>query len=1358
MTYAPGPQQEPAPAPAPAGPARSRHGALLAGLAGLALLALLTTWTAALARVPQQRAAVERLLRAQTGLDVRYGRLAVRLGFYGPEAEFGNVEMRRPGSDSPLLRAPRMVARFESWRLLRGGQLRPGRVIVSGAELDLRQLLELRRAGALDGAANRRRAASTARAAAGARGAAPDASLAEGAALQDAAALEDLEARLPRLLAGIPEGSLDFEAVTLLWSAGSGGVEPLQLRAPRLYASRRVDGAQLSGTLLLPARLGRTLFVAAQLRDAGAAHGGLQGRIRMSGRGLVLAQWRDLGALPAWVEAGVGDLTLAAQLRDGRVVRADGEARLAGLGLATAPPLVARRFGVAAAEFAYDRLPDARRYQLLQVEMAPSGDSAPLFGERGSLELRLGDVGGAARLVARRVPVELLAFLAAGGEAAAARESLPLRVSGGALEEFEARWPAARPSVRRAPGALRVASAPPGAPALPQAEAIMPSLQGKLVGGTVGSADGQWSLDGVEASFRGEGGHLQLQLQARDRTLRAPGFQDLPLPQRATLAGHAVLGASRDGWSAVLQDLELTLAEGPRLRLSGSLGMSASSAVVAPRAAPADAPTALDASTLRVALVEPLPRARMAALQQALEPWLPPDFWQRFEAGRLETASAEWLAGRLRTAQATLRAADFAAVDPLPRATALDLDLAWDQDRLEGRARAGRFGAFALESGRIAWSPQSSVRATSGSRGRAADRTRLELEAQLTGSLREALELARVGALPAGALAELDGRAALALRWREPVDDTADARARALELGIDVSQARWRLVPGAAALEGLAGRLRADGNGLRDGRVSGRWLGGPVDLRLEGAAPGGLRVTAGGRLERAALQREWAWVELVAAGGRDTIDWRAEARADPDASIDAATPWRIRVTLPGSARADLRWTPADATWRLDRGTVQFGDGPALAGIPGALVVGGRIERLDLAGLAGALAGAAAAGGWQRPLVGEVAIGALELGAMPLGAARLRLAGSRESSSVDLDGSAIEGELRQRHDAPGVLQARFARLQLPVDAPLATLPLAAAALRGSIELRIADLRLAVAQGGARSLGELVTTVSVDETAVATRDFALRRGAQRLGASGRCERATLGCSAEIALAGADLAALQRDLGHAARLRGGEATATGRLAWTMAQGRRFAAGLQGEIELSTALAGFAEAEASPGAAAPQPVPASVAVDAPGAIDDAAAADSTWPLLAPLLAVVAHQAQQSGAVAAPLPFERLDLRVAFEDGIGRIERYDAVGRDARLSIAGRFDFRRDTLEQQADWYWIAPGVSGAVERLDPRSPLAAGLRTLRELLARPPQGTAAARGAPGPTRPGSVERLQLEGPFAAPRVGSPALLDSPR
>lgn len=1342
-------------------------GALLAGLAAVALLALVTTWAAALARMPQQRAAVENLLRAQTGLDVRYGRLAVRLGFYGPEAEFGNVEMRRPGAAAPLLRAPRMVARFEIWRLLRGGQLRPGRVLVSGAELDLRQLLELRRGTPAAGAAPAGRAV--------AAGAAPGVPPGAGPAQDAPTTLDELESRLPRLLAGIPEGSLDFEAVTLLWSDGANRGEPLQLRAPRLHASRRVDGAQLSGTLLLPERLGRTLFVATQLRDAGAAHGGLQGRVRVSGRGLVLARWREAGLLPDWIGGGVGDLSFAAQLRDGRVLHADGEARLAGLGLATAAPLVARRFRVAAAEFAYDRLPGARRYRLQRVEMVPLGGSAPVFGESGALELRLGDAGGAGTLVASRLPVELLGFLAARAGVAPWGEAPPLRLSGGEFESFEARWTDARSVSRDGAGAV----APP-------------VLRGSVVGLALGSADGDWSLDGVDVVLAGEGGKLQLQLAARDPVLRAPWLEALATPPRLALNGRATLGIGREGWSAALEQLEVAFADGPRLLLSGSVGAAAARAAAPSSREARPAVGAADTATLRLALAEPLPRERMALLQTALEPWLPPRFWQRFVAGRIESASAEFTAGRLASARASLRAASFAAADALPEARDLDLELDWDGTQLAGLASAGKVGPLALESGRGAWSPADLP--TSVAR-RA--RPRLALEARLVGALHEALQLAQVGVAGSGALDGIDGRAQVDARWRMPEVDAAPARARALELEVEVSQARWQPVPGVAALEGLTGRLRADGAGLRDGRITGRWLGGPVQLRLDGKSPDGLRIVADGRLDRAELQREWAWVELVERGGADSVAWSAEARADPDAPAvqaasrrarnapsgelavaapEAATPWRVRLALPGTGGADLRWTPAEAGWRLDRGTVQFGDGPALAGIPGALVVGGRIERLDLAGLAAALGGAAGGAGWQRPLVGEVALDALDVGATRLGAARLRLAGSRESTSIDLEGPALSGELRQRHAEPGVLQARFARLQLPADAPLASLPLAAGPLRGTLELRVADLRR-----GPRSLGELVTTITIDDAAIATRDFALRRGGQRLGASGRCERATLGCSAEVALAGADLGELQRDLGHAPRLRGGEAAALGQLGWSMAPGMRFAASLRGELEFSAALAGLDGAPSTETDATPLE---GEAVTAATGEDGEAGVASDWSLLAPLVAVVTRQAedaaaraaaaaarQPSGAapppvpgaaepaaaavraVAPALPFERLDLRLAIDEGVARIERYEAVGRDARLSIAGRFDFRRGELEQQADWYWIAPGVSGAVERLDPRSPLAAGLRTLRELLARAPRGTASA-GDVG--QPAPAERFVLAGPLSQPRVERPALLDS--
>ena len=64
------------------------------GLASLAAT-LLITYELALARMPQHRAALERLVRTQTGLDVRFNELGFRWGWYGPEAVFKRVELAR---------------------------------------------------------------------------------------------------------------------------------------------------------------------------------------------------------------------------------------------------------------------------------------------------------------------------------------------------------------------------------------------------------------------------------------------------------------------------------------------------------------------------------------------------------------------------------------------------------------------------------------------------------------------------------------------------------------------------------------------------------------------------------------------------------------------------------------------------------------------------------------------------------------------------------------------------------------------------------------------------------------------------------------------------------------------------------------------------------------------------------------------------------------------------------------------------------------------------------------------------------------------------------------------------------------
>jgi len=73
------------------------RGAALVLAGALAFFAIvLLAYELAVARVPQHRAALERIVRAQTGLDVRFNELGLRWGWYGPEPVFRRVELGDP--------------------------------------------------------------------------------------------------------------------------------------------------------------------------------------------------------------------------------------------------------------------------------------------------------------------------------------------------------------------------------------------------------------------------------------------------------------------------------------------------------------------------------------------------------------------------------------------------------------------------------------------------------------------------------------------------------------------------------------------------------------------------------------------------------------------------------------------------------------------------------------------------------------------------------------------------------------------------------------------------------------------------------------------------------------------------------------------------------------------------------------------------------------------------------------------------------------------------------------------------------------------------------------------------------------
>src|ERR1700719_28663 len=107
---------EPAAGPAAAGPpgelqpgAWLRLTAWVLGGVTLAGALLLLAAELGAARVAQDRAAPEHLIRSQTGLEVSFRELSVRWGWYGTEALFDSVVLGEPRGGGALLRAPQLI-------------------------------------------------------------------------------------------------------------------------------------------------------------------------------------------------------------------------------------------------------------------------------------------------------------------------------------------------------------------------------------------------------------------------------------------------------------------------------------------------------------------------------------------------------------------------------------------------------------------------------------------------------------------------------------------------------------------------------------------------------------------------------------------------------------------------------------------------------------------------------------------------------------------------------------------------------------------------------------------------------------------------------------------------------------------------------------------------------------------------------------------------------------------------------------------------------------------------------------------------------------------------------------------------
>ena len=602
------------------------------------LAAVAVAYAAALARLPQQRALVESLLQRETGLEVRFGAMAVRLGVYGPEAQFTDVEFSRRGE--PLLRAATLLARFETWHLLRSGQLRPGRIIVRGAEIDLRALQQ--RAAFVE--AFRSRA---------------DAPAARGPVLTQ------VEAHLARLLSGelrrLPMGSIEFESSTLLW--GVAGGPPMRIDSPRIHYLRNADGIQLTAALLPPAQFGRSVFIAADLRPrSGLAPSSVALRLVARGGNL-----RTLAGLSPGEQPGLqgrGDVVGSLRMRGGLLLQAEAVVQLQSLRWGSAAAPAQRMLRAVSANLKAVRTGDTLQLRVTDISAKPA---ASILGRSGELRLTANLDTGGAELHATDLPIALT-LAGAAWWSREQRSPFEWGAIGGQLTELHVSSPAAGKAGAAIDARFADLSWQPDGSSL-----LLSGLVGRIGGTTdrltidfepVPAASLGSISDGADPLQFAAAGRLLAVHSGGQWVLRSDALQlridDLRVLLSATLIKAPPPAAARFMLRAQLRD---AVAIESLTGLRDMLG------------------------TQRDALPFDLQGGRVSEA--------------RIEAAGTLAQSGVWH-GEFTRGRVALRAASFGALGLGTRADAVDADFDWEGAALDGRIVAGKIGGLTILDGQLA--------------------------------------------------------------------------------------------------------------------------------------------------------------------------------------------------------------------------------------------------------------------------------------------------------------------------------------------------------------------------------------------------------------------------------------------------------------------------------------------------------------------------------------------------------------------------------------------------------------------------------------------------------------------------------
>jgi uncharacterized protein YhdP len=472
---------------------------LALGSAGMLIALGLMAYGLVLVRIPEHRAALEELIRHETGLTVSFSELSVRWGWYGPEAVFHGVELDEPGTSHALLSAPRLIVSLDLWRMARSGRLEAGRIALQEPDIDL-----------------------------GAGFASEGANAAHPAQLRP----QLLEA-LTRILSRWRGGQIDIEGGTLrapLFGESTARVFGIRHAQLQRLGLRWSADAQL----LLPESLGESARLLLQMQGDPALPELASGSLSFEGRRLEFAGWRRLLQQPLAArylpQAGRGNFEFRAALAHGRLLKADGTVLAEALEWSGADAAGTTR--VLSLERLSGRWQLARRGRQwrLSVGALELGAAA---GAAAHLTLDAAVDGSYTRARLQHAPLAALAAFAQG-----LAPQLPLaRIAlSGRARELELDWDAQRPAGARF------------------------ALAADLEDVTLASATRDIALSGFSGHLSGTEAGLAGQLYSHAAQLRLARGEPVAF-DRLQLAARVRIDTLGGGWQLSAEELELRRAD-----------------------------------------------------------------------------------------------------------------------------------------------------------------------------------------------------------------------------------------------------------------------------------------------------------------------------------------------------------------------------------------------------------------------------------------------------------------------------------------------------------------------------------------------------------------------------------------------------------------------------------------------------------------------------------------------------------------------------------------------------------------------------------------------------------------------------